>query len=131
MRKDEILKTYSANFRNRLSAKGCTQADLAGLLGVSNGSVSVWSRGACFPSIETAMDIAALLDTTVSEMIGEVDATAYENSKRYHISDETWDRKPVIDKEELEAMELLHGRGIVDDAKYYGYITEKLKEIAE
>lgn len=131
MKKDEVLKTYSANFRNKLSAKGCTQADFAGLLGVSSGSVSVWSRGTCFPSIETAMDIADLLGTTVSEMLGEVDASTYENSKRYHISDEIWGRKPVIDKEELEAMELLHKRGIIDDEKYYGYITEKLKEIAE
>ena len=93
--------------------------------------MSVWSRGTCFPSIETAMDIADLLGTTVSEMLGEVDASTYENSKRYHISDEIWGRKPVIDKEELEAMELLHKRGIIDDEKYYGYITEKLKEIAE
>lgn len=130
MNKNELMRTYSANFRNRMSAKGCTQSDVAGLLGVSNGSVSVWARGASFPSIETAVEIAALFDTTVSEMLGEVDAEEYENSKRYHISDETWGRKPAIDKEELDAMELLHGRGIIDDAKYYGYITEKLKEIA-
>lgn len=131
MEKNELMKTYSANFRNQMSAKGYTQADVAGLLGVSNGSVSVWSRGMSFPSIETAVDIATLFDTTVSEMLGEVDSETYENSTRYHFSPETFDRTPVIDTKEVESMEYLHEKGIVKDDEYMSYLTKKIKEIME
>ena len=129
--KNRLANIWASNFRNLISVKQCTQKELADLVGVTQSRVAQWSKGSSLPPLNMAARIADLFNTTVSEMIGEVDADAYENSTRYHISDEVWDRKPAIDKEELEAMELLHGRSIIDDEKYYGYIAQKLKEIAE
>ena len=129
--KNRLASVWASNFRNLISVRQCTQKELADLVGVTQSRVAQWSRGNSLPPLNMACRIAELFDTTVSEMIVEVNADAYENSTRYHISDEIWGRKPVIDKEELEAMELLHERSIIDDEKYYGYITQKLKEIAE
>lgn len=128
--KEEIMKTYGANLRNLISAKGITQYEVADLCNTNQSNISQICRGSALPTFRVAMELADLFETTVSEMLGEVEAGRYENS-RYQISDEVWGRKPTIDKEELEAMELLHNRNIIDDEKYYGYITEKLKEIAE
>lgn len=129
--KNRLASVWASNFRNLFSVKQCTQQEFADLVGVTQSRLSQWLKGSSLPPLNMAARIADLFNTTVSEMIGEVDADAYENSTRYHISDEVWDRKPAIDKEELEAMELLHGRSIIDDEKYYGYIAQKLKEIAE
>lgn len=128
--KESIMKTYGANLRNLISAKGISQDEVADLCGTHQANISKICRSQTLPTLPIAMEIADLFETSVSEMLGEVEADKYENS-RYRISDETWGRKPAIDKEELEAMELLHERSIIDDEKYYGYITEKLKEIAE
>lgn len=128
--KEDIMKTYGANLRNLISAKGISQYEVADLCNTNQSNISQICRGISLPTIRVAMELADLFETTVSEMLGEVEAGKYENS-RYRISDEIWGRKPIIDKEELEAMELLHNRSIIDDEKFYGYITEKLKELAE
>lgn len=128
--KESVMKTYGANLRNLISAKGISQGEVADLCGTHQANISKICRSETLPTLPIAMEIADLFETSVSEMLGEVEADKYENS-RYQISDEIWGRKPVIDKEELEAMELLHKRSIIDDEKYYSYITEKLKEIAE
>lgn len=127
---ESILKKFGTNFRCLVSEKDITQTELARLLDTSQASVSKWFNGKCFPDTNNLINIADLFGVTVSELIGEVDKEMDE-IPRYEFNGGVLERKPVIDKEELEAMELLHNRGIIDDAKYYGYITEKLKEIAE
>lgn len=128
---NEIVKVYSANFRNKLSVKDCSQGELAELLGVSQGRISQWSTGACLPPLAMAVNIAELFNTTVSEMLGEVDSETFENSKRYHFSPETFDRTPVVDTKEVESMEYLHDKGIVKDDEFMSYLTKKIKEIME
>lgn len=127
----DVALAYSANFRNRLSVKDCTQAELAELLGVSQGSVSQWASGKMMPSLPMARAIAQLFGTTVSEMLGEVEAETYENSgyERYRFLPETFDRAPLIDTKEVESMEYLHDKGIVKDDEYMSYLTKKIKEI--
>lgn len=127
---ESVTKKIAANLRNLISVRGTTQMEVAELLGISQSSVSKWARAQVMPDLKSIVGLADLFGVTVSEIVGDAKSEEFENST-YHISDETWGRKPSIDKEELEAMELLHDRGIIDDAKFYGYITEKLKEIAE
>ena len=127
---ESVTKKIAANLRNLISARCTTQMEVAELLGASQSAVSKWARAQVMPDLKSIVGLADLFGVTVSEIVGDAKSEEFENST-YHISDETWGRKPVIDKEELEAMELLHKRGIIDDAKFYGYITEKLKEIAE
>ena len=127
---ESVTKKIAANLRNLISVRGTTQMEIAELLGISQSSVSKWARAQVMPDLKSIVGLADLFGVTVSEIVGDAKSEEFENST-YRISDETWGRKPAIDKEELEAMELLHNRGIIDDAKFYGYITEKLKEIAE
>lgn len=127
---ESVKKKIAANLRSLISARGTTQTEVAELLEISQTSVSKWTRAQVFPDLKSIIGLADLFGVTVSEIIGDARSEDFENST-YHISDEIWGRKPVIDKEELEAMELLHKRSIIDDEKFYSYITEKLKEIAE
>ena len=127
---ESVTKKIAANLRNLISARCTTQMEVAELLGTSQSAVSKWARAQVMPELKSIVGLADLFGVTVSEIVGDAKSEEFENST-YRISDETWGRKPAIDKEELEAMELLHKRGIIDDAKFYGYITEKLKEIAE
>lgn len=127
---ESVKKKIAANLRNLISARGTSQHEVADLMGLSQSSVSKWARARVMPDLKSIVGLADLFGVTVSEIVGDAKSEEFENST-YRISDETWGRKPAIDKEELEAMELLHKRGIIDDAKFYGYITEKLKEIAE
>lgn len=127
---ESVKKKIAANLRSLISARGTTQTEVAELLEISQTSVSKWTRAQVFPDLKSIIGLADLFGVTVSELVGDAKSEDFENST-YHISDEIWGRKPVIDKEELEAMELLHKRSIIDDEKYYSYITEKLKEIAE
>lgn len=127
---ESVKKRLAANLRNLISARGTTQQEVADLMGLSQSAVSKWSNAQVMPDLKSLVGLADLFGVTVSEIVGDAKSEEFENST-YRISDEIWGRKPAIDKEELEAMELLHKRGIIDDAKFYGYITEKLKEIAE
>ena len=127
---ESAKKRLAANLRNLISARGTTQQEVADLMSLSQSAVSKWARAQVMPDLKSLVGLADLFGVTVSEIVGDAKSEEFENST-YRISDETWGRKPAIDKEELEAMELLHDRGIIDDAKFYGYITEKIKEIAE
>lgn len=127
---ESVKKRLAANLRNLISARGTTQQEVADLMSLSQSAVSKWSNAQVMPDLKSLVGLADLFGVTVSEIVGDAKSEEFENST-YRISDEIWGRKPAIDKEELEAMELLHDRGIIDDAKFYGYITEKLKEIAE
>ena len=127
---ESVKKKIAANLRNLISVRGTTQIEVAELLSTSQSAVSKWARAQVMPDLKSIVRLADLFGVTVSEIVGDAKSEEFENST-YRISDETWGRKPAIDKEELEAMELLHDRSIIDDAKFYGYITEKLKEIAE
>lgn len=127
---ESVTKKIAANLRNLISARCTTQMEVAELLGASQSAVSKWARAQVMPDLKSLVGLADLFGVTVSEIVGDAKSEEFENST-YRISDETWGRKPSVDKEELEAMELLHKRGIIDDEKFYGYITEKLKEIAE
>lgn len=127
---ESIKKKIAANLRSLMSERDSNQSEIADLMGISQASVSKWMRATVFPDLKSVINLADLFGVTVSEIVGDAKSENFENST-YHISDEVWGKKPVIDKEELEAMELLHSRDIIDDEKYYGYITQKLKEIAE
>lgn len=127
---ESVKKKIAANLRNLISARCTTQMEVAELLSTSQSAVSKWARAQVMPDLKSLVGLADLFGVTVSEIVGDAKSEEFENST-YRISDETWGRKPAIDKEELEAMELLHKRGIIDDDKFYSYITEKLKEIAE
>ena len=127
---ESVMKKIAANLRNLISARGTSQQEVADLMGLSQSSVSKWANAKVMPDLKSIVGLADLFGVTVSEIVGDAKSEEFENST-YRISDETWGRKPVIDKEELNAMELLHKRGIIDDEKFYGYITKKLKEIAE
>lgn len=130
--KERVSATFSNNLRNLITAKGCSQNEVAELVGTSQTNISQWSNGK-IPPLHMAMALADLFNTTVSEMVGEVPAYHYENS-RYEFRDDTFcHARPVIelDEKELESMEYLHDKGIVKDDEYMAYTTKKLKEIAK
>ena len=50
------------------SAKGLSQAELAGLLGVTNKAVSKWENGAAYPSAKLIYPLASVLGVSVEEL---------------------------------------------------------------
>lgn len=50
--------------------KGITQEELAGVLGVTNQSVSKWETGQCYPDIELLPDIARYFEVSIDELFG-------------------------------------------------------------
>lgn len=125
--KNRLASVWASNFRNLISVRQCTQKELADLVGVTQSRVAQWAKGNALPPLNMAAKIADLFNTTVSEMIGEVEAGHYENS-RYSLEDVF---RPRIDKEELSSVEKVHEIGMITDEQFYGYIAQKLKEIAE
>ena len=53
--------------------KNISQRDIAIALGVTQGAVSLWESGSCFPSAKKLPELAAVLGCTVDELLkGEV-----------------------------------------------------------
>ncbi len=127
---ESVTKKIAANLRSLISARGTSQQEVADLMGLSQSSVSKWAHAKVMPDLKSIVGLADLFGVTVSEIVGDAKSEEFENST-YRISDETWGRKPVIDKEELNAVRLLHNRAIIDDNQYYTYLEEKLREITE
>jgi len=50
--------------------KGLTQQELAVLLHVTNKAVSKWERGKNYPDLSLLQPLAAVLDTTIAELLG-------------------------------------------------------------
>lgn len=125
--KKDVSATYAVNLKNLISTKGCTYEELGNLVGVSQGRISQLAKGDTLPTLFLAIQIADLFNTTVSEMIGEVDADRYENSRCR--LDDLPSPAPVIDGKELDSMKYLHDKGTIGDKQYYEYIEDKLKEI--
>ena len=57
--------------------RNISQCDIAVALGVTQGAVSLWESGACFPSTKKLPELAAVLGCTVDELLKgeEKDAT--------------------------------------------------------
>lgn len=61
------------NLKNIREKKGISQAQLAAMLGVTQGAVSAWETGRWEPSIDALKKIAQILEVTVDELIGGSD----------------------------------------------------------
>lgn len=127
---ESVMKKIAANLRNLISARGTSQQEVADLMGLSQSLVSKWANAKVMPDLKSIVGLADLFGVTVSEIVGDAKSEEFENST-YRISDETWNRKPAIDADELDAMRLLHNRAIIGDNQYYTYLEEKLREITE
>ncbi|MBR0232757.1 MAG: helix-turn-helix transcriptional regulator, partial [Synergistaceae bacterium] len=62
--------------------KGLNQKEFAKKLGVSVDSVRRWEQGKRSPDVEKLSDIAKVLGTTVSYILGETENPERENSER-------------------------------------------------
>lgn len=66
-----------ATFTERLKAlrqkNNLTQKELADILGVSQGAYQKWEKGKREPNFENLLKLAAVLNTTTSYLLGEVD----------------------------------------------------------
>lgn len=73
--RDFIKETPYQKFANNLKAlmkkKGLKQVHIVTALGVPNGSVSSWCNGKNLPRAETANRLAAFLEVSVSDLLGE------------------------------------------------------------
>lgn len=59
--------------------KGLTQEDLAKTLGVTNQAVSKWESAQCCPDIQLLPSLAAILDISVDELLGNAPIPASES----------------------------------------------------
>lgn len=75
------LEGLGQRIRARRTELGLSQRDLMDRAGVNQPNLCYWERGRRRPSLEHLRRIAAALDTTVAELLGEppVDARPYEN----------------------------------------------------
>ena len=70
IRNGQKKRTFGEILRDARKAKGYTQAQLAGLLGVTQVCVYAWENGKAFPLILTAADLADLFDCSLDELMG-------------------------------------------------------------
>lgn len=58
------------NLKNIREQKGITQAQLAEMIGVTQGAVSAWETGRWEPTLATIRKASNVLNCTVDELIG-------------------------------------------------------------
>ena len=123
---EDLKRTFASNLRNLMSANELTQSELASVVGISQSYVSKMCKGELPPSLEVALAIADMFDTSVSELIGEVEAGTYENSR---LKAQPVKAKPIIDKVEFDSMKYLYGKGTIPEGIYYNYLEKTIKEV--
>ena len=57
------------SIREKRIEKGLSQAQLAERIGVTQGAVMKWETGRCFPSLDKAVELAALFDCKIDDLI--------------------------------------------------------------
>lgn len=63
-------------------ARGLTQATVAERMDMETESISRFERGATLPSLATLEELAALLDTTMAELLAEYPQDVYPEAQR-------------------------------------------------
>jgi len=63
------LHIFAGHLRDHRNASGITQAEVARHLNVTPQTVSKWERGLCAPDLDNLIELAALLDVSVDELI--------------------------------------------------------------
>ncbi|MBR1528661.1 MAG: helix-turn-helix transcriptional regulator [Oscillospiraceae bacterium] len=59
------------NIKAKRLAKGMTQEELSGMVGVTKMSISRYEQGVTVPELYIALDIAKALGTTVEKLVNE------------------------------------------------------------
>jgi len=67
------LATFAIRFKELRTQKGLSQTGIAGELGVSKGTVSVWERGERKPELGTLEKAALYFDVTLAYLLGDSD----------------------------------------------------------
>lgn len=69
----DLSEMFARRLRQEREAQGWTQMYMAGLLGITNGTISGYERNYREPDIETLIKIANLLETSVDYLVGKTD----------------------------------------------------------
>lgn len=77
-----LPKRLGGNIADRRKALGWTQAMLAERMGMEPESISRFERGATLPSLATLEQLAALLNTTIADLLAECPEEAYTEAQR-------------------------------------------------
>jgi len=77
-----LPKRLGRNLASTRKTRGWTQAALAERMGMEPESISRFERGATLPSLATLEQIAALLDTSIADLLAEFPDTAYPEAQR-------------------------------------------------
>lgn len=67
------MATFAVRFKDLRTQKGLSQTGIAGELGVSKGTVSVWERGERKPELGTLEKAASYFDVTLAYLLGDSD----------------------------------------------------------
>jgi len=82
-----IINQQIASLRKQ---KGITQEELAGVLGVTNQTVSKWELAACCPDIQLLPDIADYFNVSIDELFFGI------NTKETTVDSVPWDDDDTI-----------------------------------
>ena len=63
--------TFGCNLKKMRKEHGLTQADLASILGMAKGTVSVWERDVRLPEMKTIDMLCSMFSVSRGELIGE------------------------------------------------------------
>ncbi len=77
-----LSKRLGSNIAEQRKGKGWTQAVLAERMSMEPESISRFERGATLPSLATLEQLAALLDTTIADLLAECPEGAYSEAQR-------------------------------------------------
>lgn len=81
------LNNMGSRIRERREAKGLTQDDIVNIVGVGKTTISAYENGKVDISISRLVDLANVLETTVSYLIGETDDPRPKEKKQYSDQD--------------------------------------------
>ena len=105
-------KKLGASIAERRGARKWTQEELAERLGVAAETISRFERGATLPSLLTLQELAQILRTPISDLLGEVSSNADDQAAAISkwISDLHLDDREYVVAVVKRATEHLRGR---------------------
>ena len=68
--------------RDAKELRGCTQRELAKIIGVSAGTVAAWERGKWLPRGKRLIAMTKILDCTVDELLSQDEEANQKNNKK-------------------------------------------------
>ncbi|MBN9071364.1 MAG: helix-turn-helix domain-containing protein [Rhizobiales bacterium] len=102
--RDQLKARIGIAVRHARVTAGITREDLGTSIGKSAEAVSNIERGIALPTIETLLELAAALDVSILDLIGEKDVSSQKSTKRVELELQLGSAAKKLDNNRLLAV---------------------------